>query len=259
MLISMARRLGSGLARFLNRSTGVYEQFAVTPIGRLRAVLEPGDVLLIEGNTRISSVIKYVTQSTWSHAAVYLGNSAPCAPEISDGVLLEADIEHGVVTVPLSKYVWHNTRICRAIGLSEQHRNRLLSILCSQIGHRYDLRNIFDLLRYFFPLMPVPERFRRRMFAFGSSDPTRAICSSMIAQAFQLLGYPILPEHGPADGPHVLVKRHYTHFVPRDFDLSPYFRVVKPTLVLGFDYRKLIWRESADQTARGPEIDERTQ
>ena len=58
----------------------------------------------------------------------------------------------------------------------------------------YDLRNILDLLRYFFPTPPVPVRWRRRMIAFGSGDPTRAICSSLIAQAFQGIQYPILPK-----------------------------------------------------------------
>ena len=36
----------------------------------LRATLQPGDVLLVEGNNHISGVIKYLTQSTWSHAAL---------------------------------------------------------------------------------------------------------------------------------------------------------------------------------------------
>ena len=37
--------------------------------------------------------------------------------------------------------------------------------------------------------------------------------------------------------------RHYSHYVPRDFDLSPYFRVVKPSLELGFDFHKINWSE----------------
>ena len=42
----------------------------------LEKTLQPGDVLLVEGNTRISVAIKYLTQSTWSHAALYLGPNA---------------------------------------------------------------------------------------------------------------------------------------------------------------------------------------
>ena len=66
--------------------------------------------------------------------------------------------------------------------------------MATRIGLKYDMRNIFDLLRYFLPTPPVPVRWRRRMLAFGSGDPTRAICSSLIARAFQSVRYPILPD-----------------------------------------------------------------
>jgi len=42
----------------------------------------------------------------------------------------------------------------------------------------------------------------------------------------------------------LLAKRHFSHFTPRDFDLSPYFEVIKPTLTGGFDYRSIQWSES---------------
>ena len=35
--------------------------------------------------------------------------------------------------------------------------------------------------------------------------------------------------------------RHHSLFAPRDFDLSPYFAVVKPTLERGFDYKSIRW------------------
>jgi hypothetical protein len=40
--------------------------------------------------------------------------------------------------------------------------------------------------------------------------------------------------------------RHHSLFAPRDFDLSPYFRVVKPTLEDGFDFREIEWGERAE-------------
>ena len=123
--------------------------------------------------------------------------------------------------------------------------------MTGKLGLQYDMKNIFDMLRYFLPAPPVPVRWRRRMIAFGSGDPTRAICSSLIAQAFQSLRYPILPEVTLAPGRtaakseysrrEILHIRHHSLFTPRDFDLSPYFRIVKPTLEAGFDYRKLVW------------------
>src|SRR6202022_3621128 len=41
--------------------------------------------------------------------------------------------------------------------------------------------------------------------------------------------------------------RHSSLYAPRDFDISPYFAVVKPTLERGFDYKKVHW---ADQPPR---------
>jgi hypothetical protein len=38
-------------------------------------------------------------------------------------------------------------------------------------------------------------------------------------------------------------------FVPRDFDVSPYFSIVKPSLAAGFDPRSLAWHEKAGDAA----------
>jgi len=40
---------------------------------------------------------------------------------------------------------------------------------------------------------------------------------------------------------HLLEIRHSSLYTPRDFDISPYFEVVKPTLVKGFNYKKMHW------------------
>jgi hypothetical protein len=37
--------------------------------------------------------------------------------------------------------------------------------------------------------------------------------------------------------------RHHSLFAPRDFDVSPYFEVIKPTIEAGFDYQSLVWRD----------------
>jgi len=39
--------------------------------------------------------------------------------------------------------------------------------------------------------------------------------------------------------------------MPRDFDISPYFEIVKPTIVHGFDYTALHW---ADKQKPLPEV-----
>lgn len=81
------------------------------------------------------------------------------------------------------------------------------------------------------------------MLELGSGDPTRAICSTLVAEAFQSIRYPILPI--AVEGQATLMRRrHPTLFTPRDFDLSPRFEVVKPRLQGGFDHRELDWHES---------------
>jgi hypothetical protein len=37
--------------------------------------------------------------------------------------------------------------------------------------------------------------------------------------------------------------RHSSLYCPRDFDISPYFNVVKPTIRQGFNYKALQWAD----------------
>jgi hypothetical protein len=238
MLHRIKAALGRALARFLQKRTGRYTAFSVIPPTRLRQTLQPGDVLLVEGDSRISAAIKYLTHSTWSHSAFYVGGGID---------LIEADLEEGVRVVPLSLYEEFNTRICRPVALTPEDLETVIAEMRSSVGKAYDLRNVFDLIRYMLPQPPVPERWRRRMLALGSGDPTRAICSTLIAEAFGKVRYPILPEvridaHSP-EAEEILHIRHYSLYTPRDFDLSPYFRIVKPTIEGNFDYRTLTWYE----------------
>ena len=159
-------------------------------------------MLLVEGNTRVSVAIKYLTMSTWSHSALYVGDALPVPADGSERPrLIEVNLGEGCVAVPLSKYKTYNTRICRANGLSPDDRAYVVDFMVGKLGLKYDLKNITDMLRYFLPFpLPVPVRWRRRMIAFGSGDPTRAICSSLIAEAYEHIRYPILPEITRAPG-----------------------------------------------------------
>lgn len=171
-----------------------YEPFAISDPGKLAASLRPADVLLVDGNSRVSTAIKYLTQSTWSHAAVYVGDfrNSGQGPVVAP-VLIEADLEQVVIAVSLDKYARLNTRICRPVGLDEEECRQVCGYMIERIGLAYELKNVIDLARYLLPVPPVPVYWRRRMLALGSGDPTRAICSTLIAQAFQSVRYPILP------------------------------------------------------------------
>ena len=246
-----AQGLGQRLSRYLSEPGHTNGTSVPTRSDLLAEYLQPGDVLLVEGTSRISSAIKYLTQSTWSHAALYVGS----------GQFLEVDMVQGVRLVPLSHFAGFHCRICRPLSLSLTERQALCDYATARLGQQYDLKNIVDLARYLLPNPPVPARWRRRMLALGSGDPTRAICSTLIAEAFDSVRYPILPiietlpavdllgKTHSASVREILHVRHHSLYVPRDFDVSPYFQIVKPTIEAGFDHHGLVWSAEADTAA----------
>jgi hypothetical protein len=240
------------ILKFLSQPTARYAPFFAPDPDVARKALQLGDVVLVEGNTRLSAIIKFLTQSTWSHAALYVGERpGDRAPGGEPNILLEADADIGVATVPFSKYAQFNQRVCRPVGLSEDDRKKVVDYALARVGVKYDSKRIVDLARYLFPYPPVPVWFRRRMLAIGSGDPTKAICSSLIAEAFTSIHYPILPERatigGTTFGVAPFVQSETDHirkhglYTPRDFDVSPFFAIVKPTIDGGFDYRTIAW------------------
>ena len=132
-----------------------------------------------------------------------------------------------------------------------------------RLGLQYDTRNVIDLARYLLPTPPIPARWRRRMIALGSGEPSRAICSTLIAEAFQSVGYPVLPRierrttqrRGRAGYTRevILHIRHYSLYAPCDFDLSPYFEIVKPTIQEGFNYKGVTWADEDDKRSPSDE------
>ena len=249
MITSISRGIGSRLAAFLSKSISGYQRLDTVAIEDVAAVLRAGDIVLVEGNTRISTAIKYLTQSSWSHSCLFVGSKGDSAEE---GTLLEADLRHGVRIVSLKHYENFNLRICRPVGLTKEDTQSLLQYARSKIGYKYDLKNIFDLVRYLIQKPAVPNRYRRAMIALGSGEPTKAICSTLIAESFQSINYPILPKReqqkGYVSGVPLYYKHHFTHFTPRDFDLSPYFKVIKPTIEKDFDFHGLRWKSESPST-----------
>lgn len=210
-------------------------------------------MILVEGASRFSVAIKYLTQSTWSHAALYIGDTVDSFDKGEEArLIVEADIQDGIRLMPLSIFYERHTRICRPVGLSPQGIESLIDYAVSREGDKYDLKNIFDLARYLIQRPPVPSHWRRRLLSIGSGDPTRAICSSLVAQAFHSVAYPILPEfiQQPSPNPYepgILKEyahiRHHSLFAPGDFDLSPYFQIIKPTIEKGFDPSDFNWQD----------------
>jgi len=269
-------------SRLLTKPLQNYSFRSPNDLAALKRHIRKGDIILVEGSQRVSEVIKYLTQSSWSHSAIYIGDELiqrnhPMAGqyralfgEEAKFLLIEALVDEGVVASPLSKYLPYNIRVCRPHNLHKDDLQTLLGDVISQLGYTYDLQNIFDLARYFLPVSLVPRRFRRKALNFGSSKPTEVICSGMLAAAFGKVGFPIVPQLA-SDGtqlpppteppvsfwqrllqrsgtplPPLVFRRHHpTLITPRDFDLSPYFEVIKFNVIEGsrFDYHQIVWAE----------------
>jgi hypothetical protein len=246
----MLRFLGKLIVSYLTQPHSTSTQGMPTNPAALVQTAQKGDVLLIEGRERISAAIKYLTQSTWSHAALCLGaNEATGMMEF-----VETDAAHGVRIVGQDHYQGYHMRLCRPVGLSRDEVETVCAYAVARVGDTYDVRNVLDLARFLFPTPPVPLPWRRRMIALGSGDPTKAICSTLIAQAFEVVRYPVLPTvtqeiSDEADCVFcvrdILHIRHHSLYTPRDFDVSPFFEIIKPTLAQGFDYRALNWANVA--------------
>jgi hypothetical protein len=118
--------------------------------------LRPGDLVLVEGNTRVSMAINYLTQSTWCHSSLYVWLiSGRGDPSGEPHVLVEADVEHGVFSAaPASKYLRTHAHLSADQAL-HRRRSRVTDFAVDRIGIGYDLRNTFELLRYLLPTSPV--------------------------------------------------------------------------------------------------------
>ncbi len=269
-------RLVKLAANLLSKPVASYTLSIPNDMAQLARIIRKGDVLLVEGNERISEVIKYLTQSSWSHSALYVGDEAvrrdPSLREKfgadADHLLVEALVNEGVILTPLASYREYNIRLCRPWGLTPADQQEVVSHALEDVGKQYDLRNLFDLARYFLPVSIIPPQLRRQALEFGSTDPTRLICSSMIAECFERVRFPIVPRFEPLPpdftpprprralglvwrrsartAPRGAMRRvAATLITPRDFDLSPYFAIMKFNVIEGsrFDYHKLLWIE----------------
>lgn len=243
---------------------------------RLKTEIRPGDVLLIEGRSRISKVIRTVTQSPWTHAALYIGRlidfedenlqalirkHIPPDSKIKDNtrLIIEDMIDQGTVLVPLSSYENHHTRICRPIGITPSDLQQVIAYAIRALGQPYNVRHLFDLFRFMLPWTILPRRWGSTLFRTSTGEPESGICSSLIAEAFSSVQFPILPfiRNDKEQGLEVFQHNPYL-FTPKDFDYSPYFEIIKyplfnPDEPLPY-YRRLPWSKSGMLHQGGGEL-----
>jgi hypothetical protein len=208
-LASIHSRLLQALALYLAQPVKRQPAWSTRDPQELAAVLVHGDVLLTDGNSRMAALVRRVTRSTWAHVAMYVG---PLESGPDPRCIVEADIAAGVRAVRLSELKDLRVRVLRHGGLDESQRRRLVEWVVSRIGGQYDLAHALALAtRLLRPPLPLASRLSPapETTACGAS---RFICSTLLAQAFLLTGYPIVPDHG--------------YVTPRDFETAADLRPV---------------------------------
>lgn len=226
---------------------------------RLKYELRPGDVLLIEGRSIISKAIRVVTQSPWSHAALYIGRlhdiedphlrklvAIKLKKRENVRLIIEGMLGQGNIVSPLTTYRENHIRICRPIGLSPVDSELVIAYAIKSLGVPYNVRHFLDLARFILPWSLLPRRWGSILFRTRTGEIEAGICSSMIAEAFNAVQFPILP-HIKTDEKtgFELVQRNPHLYTPKDFDYSPYFEIIKypifdPNEPLPY-YRRLPW------------------
>lgn len=238
------------------------QQTPLSDFDRLRYELRPGDVLLVEGRSRVSNIIKMITQSIWTHSMLYIGRLHDIDdPELrkhitkfykgnidEDHLLIESLLGKGTIIDNLNKYRGEHLRICRPNGLTRQDAQQVVAYSIRQLGTDYNVRQLLDLARFMFPYGIVPRRWRSSLFEHNAGRPTQTVCSTMMAEAFSRVHFPIRPVlHQDDDGNLRMFRRNTKLITPPDFDYSPYFEIIKYPL-LDLDelavYRKLPWDRS---------------
>ncbi len=237
--------------------------FPLSDYERISYELKPCDILLVEGRSRVSDVIRWVTNSPWTHAALYLGRIHDIEdPELSrivkdhyrgdpgDRLVIESLIGHGTIVRNLRVYKSEHLRICRPSRLSLKDSRQVIRYAISRLGFDYDVRQIFDLLRFLFPWFILPRKWRSTLFESNAGMSTKTVCSTMIAEAFAFVQFPILPLIKQSDNDGVqLFRRNPKLCTPSDFDYSPYFEIIKYPFVdfrHDSDYHLLPWNGSSE-------------
>jgi hypothetical protein len=187
----------------------------------LAMILDPGDVLLSDSNTRVAALVKRITRSTWSHVSMYVG---PLEEGPDPRCIVEADIAAGVRSIRLSELNALHVRVLRPIGLNDMDRRRLADWVVNRIGGEYDLAHAWALGRSLLR-QRLPTRLRSLPYTVAKSA-TRFICCSLLAHAFALVGYPILPAQMRVSPTGAADQRN---LIPGDFEHASVFKAVWPT------------------------------
>jgi len=219
----------------------VSDAHPMSDFSKLRREIRSCDIILVEGHSRVAETIGSVTQSRWIHSALYIGRLHDVEDprlrqkirEYFDGqpdvqLIIESQLGMGTVIRPLDTYKNRHLRLCRPRDLTYEDSQLVLKYAIHRLGTDYDVRQIMDLLRFYLPWSFLPKRFRSSLFEWKPGGSTHTVCSTLIAEAFGAVSFPVLPLVKRQEGGEVkLFQRNPKLCTPSDFDYSPYFDIIK--------------------------------
>ncbi|MDQ6978529.1 MAG: YiiX/YebB-like N1pC/P60 family cysteine hydrolase [Ghiorsea sp.] len=223
----------------------LYEEKRMSPplqdFHKMSEALQLADVLLFKGRARISRVISIVTQSRWTHAALYIGRCSDYAEDsetlalirehytgdAAEQLVLESLLGQGTVITPLSMYERDSIRLCRPRGLLKEDAEKVVFHAVQQVGREYDIRQLFYLARFMYPYAVLPRRWKSSLFTYKAGSVTKTVCSTVLVEAFMVVKFPVIPVIHEKDEQFSVYRRNPRLFTPRDFDYSPYFDIIK--------------------------------
>ncbi len=246
-------------------------QYPLSDYERICYELKPCDIILVEGRSRVSNVIRWITQSPWTHAALYVGRIHDIedselkeivenhyAGDSGDRLVIESLLGRGTLVRNLDVYRAEHLRLCRPSRLSLKDSKQVIRYAISRLGLDYDVRQIFDLMRFLFPWFILPRKWRSSLFEANPGASTKTVCSTMIAESFAFVQFPILPLVKESEDNNVqLFRRNPKLCTPSDFDYSPYFEIIKYPFVdfrHDSDYHLLPWEGSSELSDEETEL-----
>ena len=221
--------------------TGEARDHGLSDFDRIRAEIKPCDVVLVEGSSKADKTIQTVTQSPWSHAALYVGrpldivdgdlktiighffNGSPDTP-----LLIEARLGEGIVVTPLDEYEQDHLRICRPKSLGEKEANQVIRFGVNRLGAHKGGGFMFDLMRFFFPWSLLPVAWRGNLFRRWAGRHTKNVTAAFVAECFGFIQFPVYPlVKITGDQGVQLLRRHPVLCMPYEIDQSPNFEIIK--------------------------------
>ena len=243
--VNCSNKLFVAFTNWLNRDVEPQQKVRLSDFNQLKYELRPCDVILIEGRKRISQMIKLITQTSWSHSALYIGHLHDIEDkamqekvanfyhgDVQDQLIIESLLGRGTVISSLDKYANEHIRICRPRGILPQDSQKVINYAIRHLGIQYDFRQILDLGRFLLPWPLLPRKWHSTLFNYKPGNIAKESCSALLTEAFQSVNFPILPQI-EKDGETVkLLKGNPRLMTPKDFDHSPYFDIIKYPMAL---------------------------